>query len=179
MAVVGSQLQAGSYQLLSCSGWLARLTDEFADFPLVIEIRHASWNAPEFFESLRQRGVGFVNIDQPPRTGIEPTDRVTSPVSYIRLHGRNLDNWFRDDAGVNERYDYLYSAEELEPWRQRALQLQRESEQVFVITNNHFEGKAVANALMLKAGISGEAPPAPPDLFHSYRDALQGITTVI
>jgi uncharacterized protein YecE (DUF72 family) len=87
--------------------WLARLTDEFADLPLVVEIRHATWNTPEFFESLRERGVGFVNIDQPPRTGIEPTGRATAPVAYIRLHGRNLDNWFRDDAGVNERYDYL------------------------------------------------------------------------
>ncbi len=48
-----------------------------------------------------------------------------------------------------------------------------------MITNNHFEGKAVANALMLKAGISGESTPAPPDLFHTYRDALQGIVTVI
>src|SRR5687767_12675083 len=82
--------------------WLARLTDEFADLPLVVEIRHATWNTPEFFESLRERGVGFVNIDQPPNTGIGPTRQATAPVAYIRLHGRNLDNWFRDDAGVAE-----------------------------------------------------------------------------
>ena len=153
--------------------WLARLTDELADFPLVVEIRHASWNTPEFFQSLRERGVGFVNIDQPPRTGIEPTNEATAPVAYIRLHGRNLENWFRDDAGVNERYDYLYTAEELEPWRDRALQLERDSEQVFVITNNHFEGKAVANAAMLQARINGEPAPVPLTLFDAYREALQ------
>jgi uncharacterized protein YecE (DUF72 family) len=156
--------------------WLARLTDEFADLPLVVEIRHASWNTPEFFDSLRERGVGFVNIDQPPSTGIEPTERVTAPVAYIRLHGRNLDSWFRADAGVNERYDYLYSAEELTPWRERALHLERESRQVFVITNNHFEGKAVANAAMLKAGIEGEPVPVPPNLFDAYPDVLQELT---
>jgi uncharacterized protein YecE (DUF72 family) len=155
--------------------WLARLTEEFADLPLVVEIRHATWNTPEFFESLRERGVGFVNIDQPPRAGIEPTGRATAPVAYIRLHGRNLDNWFRDDAGVNERYDYLYSAEELEPWLDRARQLERESEQVFIITNNHFEGKAVANAAMLKAAIQAEPAPVPPTLFDSYPEALQGL----
>lgn len=55
--------------------------------------------------------------------------------------GRNPDNWFRDDAGVNERYDYLYSAEELQPWLDRARQFERGSEQLFVFTNNHFEGK--------------------------------------
>ena len=159
--------------------WLARLTGEFADLPLVVEIRHATWNTPEFFESLRERGVGFVNIDQPPRTGIEPTGRSTAPVAYIRLHGRNLDNWFRDDAGVNERYDYLYTAEELEPWLDRARQLERESEQVFVITNNHFEGKAVANAAMLRAAIEAEPAPVPPSLFDAYPEALHGVARPI
>ena len=159
--------------------WLARLTDEFADLPLVVEIRHATWNTPEFFDSLRDRGVGFVNIDQPPRTGIEPTGRATAPVAYIRLHGRNLDNWFRDDAGVNERYDYLYSAEELEPWLDRARQLERESEQVFIITNNHFEGKAVANAAMLKAEIAAEPVPVPPTLFDTYPEVLHAVARSI
>lgn len=156
--------------------WLARLTDEFADLPLVVEIRHASWNTPEFFVSLRERRVGFVNIDQPPTTGIEPTERATAPVAYIRLHGRNLDSWFRADAGVNERYDYLYSAEELTPWRERALHLERESRQVFVITNNHFEGKAVANAAMLKGQLQGKPAPVPPTLFDAYPDVLQQLT---
>lgn len=157
--------------------WLARLTDEFADLPLVAEIRHASWNTPEFFQSLRDRGVGFVNIDQPPNTGIEPTERATAPVAYVRLHGRNLDSWFRDDAGVNERYNYLYSAEELEPWCERALQLERVSEQVFLITNNHFEGQAVANAAMIKARLGGETVPVPPALFDAYPNVLQGVAT--
>jgi uncharacterized protein YecE (DUF72 family) len=157
--------------------WLARLADEFTGLPLVVEIRHASWNTPGFFASLRERGIGFVNIDQPPTTGIGPTDRATAPVAYIRLHGRNLDSWFRDDAGVNERYDYLYTADELEPWRDRALRLQRESEQVFVITNNHFEGKAVANGVMLKARIEGGPVPAPPGLFDAYPQILEGLAT--
>lgn len=157
--------------------WLARLTQEFADFPLVVEIRHASWNTREFFDSLRERNVGFVNIDQPPRTGIEPTGRATAPVAYVRLHGRNLENWFRADAGVNERYDYLYSPDELEPWVDRALGLERESEQVFVITNNHFHGKAVANAAMLRARITGRPTPVPAPLFEAYAEALQPFAT--
>ena len=155
--------------------WLAKLTDEFADFPLVVEIRHASWNTPEFFDSLRAHGVGFVNIDQPPRTGIGATDQATAATAYVRLHGRNLANWFREDAGVAERYDYLYTAEELEPWAERTLELERESKQVFVITNNHFEGKAVANAAMIKARLEGRTATIPVTLFDSYRETLEGL----
>lgn len=155
--------------------WLARLADEFADLPLVVEIRHATWNTPEFFQSLRECGVGFVNIDQPPNTGIEPTGKATAPVAYIRLHGRNLDNWFRDDAGVTERYDYLYSAEELQPWLDRARQLERESKQLFIITNNHFQGKSVANAAMLRAAIDASPAPVPATLLESYPQTLQGL----
>ncbi len=83
---------------------------------------------------------------------------------------------FHAEAGVNERYDYLYSAEELAPWLERARHLERESRQVFVITNNHFEGKAVANAAMLKARIQGEPVPVPPSLFDAYPDILQELT---
>lgn len=153
--------------------WLARLTDEFTDLPLVVEIRHASWNTPEFFDSLRERGVGFVNIDQPPGTGIGATGRATSRVGYIRLHGRNLASWFREDADVAKRYDYLYSAEELEPWVEKALRLERDSGQVFVITNNHSEGKAVANAAMLQARIAGNPVPVPQSLYAAYASVLQ------
>lgn len=157
--------------------WLAKLTDELADFPLVVEIRHASWNTAGFFDSLRERGVGFVNIDQPPRTGIGATDQTTARTAYIRLHGRNLANWFREDAGVAERYDYLYTAEELAPWAERAVELERESEQVFVVTNNHFQGKAVANAAMLKARLEGGPVPVPIALFEAYQAPLQGFAS--
>jgi hypothetical protein len=46
---------------------------------------------------------------------------------------------------------------------------------VFVITNNHFEGKAVVNAAMLRAAIEAESIPVPPSLFDAYPEALQGV----
>lgn len=155
-------------------GWLNALTQAFAGVPLVVEIRHASWDTPEFYESLAERGVGFVNIDQPAHaSGITPTEHATAPVAYIRVHGRNAENWFRRDAGVNERYDYLYSAAELEPWAERARRLAERSENLYVITNNHFEGKAVANATMLASMLSGEPVPAPPATAERYADAVR------
>lgn len=153
--------------------WLDALTKEFADLPLVVEIRHDSWNTPEFFDALAERGIGFVNIDQPKhRHGIAPTARATSPTGYVRVHGRNAANWFREDAGVNERYDYLYSASELLPWAERVRQISLQADDVYVITNNHFEGQAVANAVMLTSMLRNEPAPAPAPTLERYGDVM-------
>jgi len=70
--------------------WLDDLSRTFRRFPLVLEVRHESWNTPEFYAELAERGIGFVNIDQPLfKKSIKPSATVTSPVGYIRVHGRN------------------------------------------------------------------------------------------
>lgn len=154
--------------------WLDALTTEFADLPLVIEIRHDSWDTPEFFQALAARGIGFVNIDQPRhRHGVEPSAIATSPVGYVRVHGRNAENWFRENAGVNERYDYLYTAAELEPWAARVRRIAEQTDDVYVITNNHFQGQAVANAAMLTTMLRGSPAAAPAATVAKYRDVIQ------
>jgi hypothetical protein len=92
------------------------------------------------------------------------------------VHGRNFKDWFRENAGRDARYDYLYTAGELEPWAQRTRELAREpaTDDVFVVTNNHFRGKAVANALMLQSMVEGAKAPAPPGLYSEYADVLNG-----
>ena len=70
-------------------------------YPLVVEVRHASWAKKDFYELLHQRGVGFCNIDQPLiGRSIKPSERVTSPIGYVRLHGRRYDTWFTDDPDL-------------------------------------------------------------------------------
>jgi uncharacterized protein YecE (DUF72 family) len=77
--------------------WLDDLAREFRDFPLVLEVRHDSWNVPEFFAGLGERGIGFVNIDQPLfSNSIAPSAHATGRVGYVRVHGRNYHDWFRD-----------------------------------------------------------------------------------
>lgn len=131
---------------------LAALLRRFADYPLVVELRHATWNSPVVFELLQSVGAGFCNIDQPViGKSLEPTARSTSLVGYVRLHGRRYDTWFTDDPSVPsfERYNYLYSEEELRPWADRTLQIAKAARDVYVITNNHYQGKGVVNALQL------------------------------
>jgi uncharacterized protein YecE (DUF72 family) len=132
--------------------YLTAVLKRFAVYPLVVEVRHSSWNIPATFELLREHNAGFCNIDQPIiGRSLEPSTAATGPVGYVRLHGRRYDTWFTDDPGVplHERYNYLYSNEELAPWAARIHKVSKHADTVFVITNNHYQGKGVVNALQL------------------------------
>ncbi len=138
--------------------YLAALLARFAEYPLAVEVRHATWNDPETFALLREHHAALCSIDQPIiGRSLEPTGEVTSSLGYVRLHGRRYDTWFSDDPEIpqHERYNYLYSAQELAPWTDRIQSVAEKTRNVFVITNNHYLGKAVVNALelisMLKA----------------------------
>src|SRR6202171_1579104 len=68
--------------------YLAVLLKRFADYPLVVEVRHASWDSPETLSLLSEYNAGFCNIDHPTiGRSLTPSGRVTSTVGYIRLHG--------------------------------------------------------------------------------------------
>ncbi len=128
--------------------WLARVIDAFLAYPIVVEVRHTSWDEPAFYDGLRERGVAYCNIDQPVlRDCVAPSEMVTAPVGYVRLHGRNAENWFRDGIPPYERYNYLYSADELKPWTKRIRSIQELAQETYVVTNNHYRGQAIVNAL--------------------------------
>ena len=154
--------------------WLDDVTRAFRMYPLVLEVRHDSWNVPALYEELAERRIGFVNIDQPRfKHSILPSAAATAPVGYVRLHGRNYEDWFREGAGVEARYDYLYSPDELEPWAERAKEVGAATIETFVITNNHFQGKAVVNALMLRAMVDGKPVAAPAPVVAAYGPQLE------
>ena len=157
--------------------WLGDVVRTFRQYPLVVEVRHASWLAPEFLAALKEDGIGFVNIDQPLyHDSIGPSAHATSNVGYVRVHGRNYKDWFRDKAPVEQRYNYLYKADELKPWAERTREIAEDpgTRDVYVITNNHYKGKAVANALMLKSMVTGAKVTAPNGVFEAYEDVMTG-----
>jgi uncharacterized protein YecE (DUF72 family) len=149
--------------------YLAKLLEKFSDYPLVLEVRHTSWNTPEIYEWIEERGVGICNIDQPVfKKSIRPAALTTSPVGYVRLHGRNYKDWFREKAPRDERYNYLYSIDELEPWLVRIKEVAKQTRETYVVTNNHFRGQAIVNAVEIKAAVKEERVPAPEPLFKVY-----------
>lgn len=159
-----------------CRARLTGLLDRFSDFPLVVEVRHSSWMKDEYLAWLRERSVGFCNVDQPAiSANIRPTDHVTAPIAYVRLHGRNSEAWFDDDGGRDRRYDYIYSAEELAPWVDRIISMSLATD-VFVIANNHYRGQAVANAIEIKSMLMGSKVPAPRAILEAY-PRLKSIAT--
>ena len=157
--------------------YLTKLLETFSEYPLVLEVRHVSWNNEHIYEWLEERGVGICNIDQPVFSrSIRPAAITTSPVGYVRMHGRNYQNWFRDKAPRDERYNYLYSLDELDPWLTRIKQVAKQTHETYVITNNHFRGQAVVNAVEIKAALAEEPVPAPEPLFEHYERLAESAT---
>ena len=149
---------------------LETLFKAFKGFPLALEIRHSTWDSPQFYDFLREHSVTFCNIDQPVfRNSIKPSALTTnSEFSYVRLHGRNYENWFKKDAGRDARYDYLYKADELGEWVKKIKELGQNSKNVYVVTNNHYQGQALANSLQIKNMISDEKVDLPLSLLKKY-----------
>lgn len=148
---------------------LARIADAFQSVPLCVEFRHSSWNHEATIEALRERSIAFCNIDQPLfDDSLPPTEIVTAPFAYVRLHGRNKGEWFREGANRDSRYNYLYSPEELAPWIGRIESLRVAAGSVYVVTNNHFEGQAIANAFEIDAAITGKMKRPPDTLASRY-----------
>jgi uncharacterized protein YecE (DUF72 family) len=149
--------------------YLQRLHSQFEDYPLAVEFRHASWNNPSVLNLLEQLGIGLCNIDQPIfEDSIMPSAQTTSPVGYVRLHGRNYESWWTGSQYAGARYDYLYSIEELKPWLDRIKAIDRAAKDTYVIANNTYKGKGIVNLLQLLALLTGKPVEAPPSLLENY-----------
>lgn len=149
--------------------YVVELARRFREYPLVLEVRHSSWTEEGVLDLLAELGIGICNIDQPLfKRSIRPDARVTSAVGYVRLHGRNYKQWFSPTANVRERYDHLYSVEELEPWVDRIRQISNDAEDTYAVANNHNLGKGPANALELAAMLNGIEVEAPAPLVKHY-----------
>jgi uncharacterized protein YecE (DUF72 family) len=149
--------------------YITRLRGQFSEYPLVLEVRHASWSEPGTLDMLEQLDLGLCNIDQPLfKTSLKPSAVATSSIGYVRLHGRNYQSWFTENRHVGERYDYLYSVAELDPWLDRVKTVEGATEDVYVVTNNHFLGKAVVNALEIASILRGQPVSVPPPLLAHY-----------
>lgn len=128
------------------------------DWPSVVEFRHSSWLRGKMYEALSAMELGFVNCDMPRIRGLmPPTDVVTTDIAYVRLHGRNAGAWYDNDQAW-ERYDYLYSDQEITEWVPRLMDVARRARKTYVVFNNHPRGQSTENADTMRRKLAETDP---------------------
>ena len=158
---------------------LGHLRALFDSLRLVLEVRHVSWFAPPALRAIRGLGYSLAWIDLPAAWNHPPDwHEPTGEVGYLRLHGRNAAQWFRRSASRDDRYDWLYAPEDLHALLEKARRIDRATGETYVVTNNHFAGQAVANALELAADLRGAPVDAPATLVRAF-PRLAAVTRVV
>lgn len=131
--------------------YLEFIARRFEGIDKVVEFRNDSWETDDTFDLLRDLGLGYCCVDEPRLRGLVSTRvEVTTQVGYVRFHGRNYETWWDKGREPWERYNYLYSEEELSQWASDVSKMAEETERVYVIFNNHYKGQAPANARMFE-----------------------------
>ena len=143
---------------------------EFAGFaPLIVEVRHKSWEAPAATGFFQDLGVVVANLDYPTANdSFNPYKCTLGGSGYLRLHGRNRQAWFSRDASPAETYNYDYSEAEIAELAKRSRDLLGDVRELTIVANNHYQGKAVSAALRLKSELTQQQVPVPPALLETY-----------
>ncbi len=150
--------------------YIERLSLDFEGIDKVIEVRSRSFGRWDFFRFVEELGFSLVNVDAPRLKGllVGPWKRV-GYMNYVRLHGRNENKWYGSEESF-ERYNYLYTEEELRDIKNR-IDIMDKKVDTYIFFNNHYRAKAVYNALQLKL-FYGENVNIPKGLASIYSGSL-------
>lgn len=159
--------------------YLEWLLGTFSDYPVAVELRHSSWSDAfgDTLAMLNRFGAAWTQIDEPKfRFSIRQNwlPNVTG-FYYMRLHGRNAAAWWHH-AESEDRYNYLYSEEELQPFAETATAARALVKKAYLYMNNHFAAKSVANAVMVQH-LTGEAPHG--EYPGSFKDRFPELASVL
>ena len=162
--------------------YLAWLLHAFQEYPVAVELRHKSFSddPAETMELLREHGAALVQIDEPKfKTSIRQ-NRLPNVKTfyYLRLHGRNAAQWWKHDKS-EDRYNYLYSGEELDPIVDAAEEASRDVKKAYLYANNHFSAKSVATAATIKQKLGQELDGEYPEPFLQRYPDLKGMVKIL
>ncbi len=130
--------------------------ERLPQYRIAVEFRHGSWvsekNAERTFAFLREHNLPYVCVDQPQGFGssMPPVAQATSDISLVRFHGRNRLTWEKPGLTTAERFNYLYTEDELTDWAPRIRELAERTRQCHVLFNNCHEDQGVINARQMK-----------------------------
>ncbi len=126
--------------------------ERLPQYRLAVEFRHNSWvnekNRERTITFLQDNNLPFVCVDEPQgfKSSVPPMAEATSDIGLVRFHGRNQEMWEKKGASVAERFNYLYTEQELGEWVPRIMELASKTRQLHVLFNNCYQDKAVVNA---------------------------------
>jgi uncharacterized protein YecE (DUF72 family) len=157
---------------------LARAPDRLAPLVPLVEFRHRSWMADDeradTLAFLERHGLAYVSVDSPLTRASNVSPRVaagTHAVAYVRFHGRNAQTWNARGGSAADRFDWMYTPEELAEWVEPIRRLADEAEEVYALFNNNRDDFAPRSAAILRglldeAGIeaTGAVEPPPTEL---------------
>lgn len=166
---------------LESEAYLHALLDRLRDYPVAVELRHRTWSDTfgNTLDLLNSHSAALVQIDEPQFRSSIRQNRLPNVTAfyYMRLHGRNAAQWWKHDK-AEDRYNYLYSADELKFFSDTADAARRLVKKFYLYFNNHFAAKSVVNAVMIKQQlgepITGTYPPA---FLEAYPDLASVIST--
>src|SRR5215204_761022 len=134
---------------------------------LLLEFRHRSWldeeHRAETLRFLEERGLTYVIVDAPKTEAknlVQTVVAATSPTAYVRFHGRNAGTWNKRTGSAAERFDHLYSYDELREWVEPLRELVGESESVYAMFNNNGRSQMPSTGL---EGLDPEEIAGEPD----------------
>jgi uncharacterized protein YecE (DUF72 family) len=150
--------------------YLEYAASKLEGYRMLVEFRHPSWvderHLHRSLAFLKERGLDFVSVDSPQypdRRTMPPVPALTGDWAYVRFHGRNAEKWFSHTKSSADRFDYLYSADELMEWEQPIRRLASEADETFVMFNNNKYDYAQRNAAEIATILGDLVTPCEPE----------------
>ena len=160
---------------------LARAPGRLDPLVPLVEFRHRSWltddERDDTLAFLERHGLAHVSVDAPRTRAsnvVPPVAAATHRVAYVRFHGRNAATWNIRGGSAADRFDWMYTAEELTEWVERVRDLSVAADEVYALFNNNRDdfaprSAAIFRGLLDEAGVPAvggvEPPPERPTLF--------------
>jgi uncharacterized protein YecE (DUF72 family) len=138
--------------------------ERLGQYRMAVEFRNAVWMAEPSDQErtlrfLSENEIPYVCVDEPQgfKSSVPPVTAVTAAIAMLRLHGHNAETWMKRSKTAAERFDYLYSEDELRDWVPRIRDLAEDAREVHVLFNNCHRDYSVRNARQI-AEMLGAAP---------------------
>lgn len=135
--------------------YIGRCQERLSPYRVAVEFRVGSWleeHREETLKFLREHGIALVCVDEPQgfKSSVPPVGEVTAPLAIVRFHGRNKENWETRGIPSTEKFNYLYSEDELKEWVPRIRSMAKATKELHLIFKNKHTDFPVKSAIQMK-----------------------------